>query len=136
MEALGKSCFQEGFTPLEIPVVAARSEWRNISNGVNIVSYCALASAYHRPVRGYDLASMYTLCRTAFAVFSFKFRNPCLREAASANAGEIRIPQSKISPCLPICSWVSPSRRPLRLCVENGLRQSSSSRLTFYLLLG
>jgi hypothetical protein len=76
MEALGKSCFQEGFTPLEIPVVAARSEWRNISNGVNIVSYCALASAYHRPVRGYDLASMFTLCRTVFAVSSFKFRNP------------------------------------------------------------
>ena len=60
MEAPGKSCFPEGFTPLEIPVVAVRNEWRNISNGVNIVSYCALASAHYRPVRDDDLASMFT----------------------------------------------------------------------------
>jgi len=72
MEAPQKWCFPESFTPLEIPALATRSRAReqrirrrwiilecylaaeqygNISNGVNIISYCALASAPCRPIR-------------------------------------------------------------------------------------
>ena len=116
MEAPGKSCFPEGFTPLEIPVVAARNEWRDISNGVNIVSYYALASAH----TGQSGAMIFLRClRCAVRPLWSLVLN-----------SRFRIPQSKISPCLPICSWVSPSPRPLCLCVENGLWQSSSSRFT------
>ena len=68
-----KLCFTERFTPLEIPVVATRNRAGHyppgiiikpdsaakqrgiISNGVNIISYCALGSATCRPVRGVEI---------------------------------------------------------------------------------
>jgi len=63
---LKKLCSPEGFTPLEIPAGhyppgiiikpdSAAQQRGIISNGVNIISYCALSSARCRPVRRFGV---------------------------------------------------------------------------------